>query len=188
MSNIYNMMSLDIYLSSLKQEACDEVYTSITESFVKMPLMSWDIYSNITFGKVHSIKARKDIASVKLFAAKYNWENNIESIFNHQDFEAIIITDANQKILWVNNGFSEMTGYTRAEALDNTPRFLQGPSTSLKSKRRIRKKISISDKPFEDIIINHKKNGETYECAVKIFPLFSDNCKSHYIALERRVG
>jgi len=114
--------------------------------------------------------------------------SSLDKVQCDEVYKAIIITDINQKILWVNGGFTQMTGFTKAEALDKTPRLLQGPSTSLNSKRRIRKKLSTCDKPFEDVIINHKKNGEIYECEVKIFPLHSNNYKSHYIALERQVG
>ena len=132
-------------------------------------------------------KRFQDIIEVKSLASKFNWQNNIDSIFENVQFEAILVTDINEKILWVNNGFSNMTGFSKTDALTKTPRFLQGSKTSIESKQRIRKNLKIN-LPFKDVIINHKKNGVPYKCEVKIFPLYNNGNKTHYIALERQVG
>lgn len=39
--------------------------------------------------------------------------------------EAVVVTDANNKIIAVNQAFSEITGYSEAEALGNNPRILK---------------------------------------------------------------
>ena len=77
-------------------------------------------------------KILNDIEQVKSFAKKSKWKNKIDGIFQNQDFEALVITDINQKILWVNNGFTEMTGYSKKFAINKTPNFLQGENIILK--------------------------------------------------------
>ncbi len=180
-------MSLDIYLSSISENNFDKIYSKIEHNELRLPLMSWDLYSEVNSKKMIESKSFQDIIKVKSLASKFNWQNNMDSIFEKEQFEAIIVTDINQKILWVNNGFSDMTGFSKKEALTKTPRFLQGSKTSITSKQRIRKHLK-TDLPFKDVIINHKKNGIPYKCEVKIFPLYNNGNKTHYIALEREVG
>jgi PAS domain S-box-containing protein len=122
---------------------------------------------------------------VKAFAEKENWKNEIDAIFNDTDFEALIITDADQKILWVNDGFSEMTGYSKKYALNKKPYFLQGANTSAKSRKRIRTKLK-SLQPFTEIITNYQKDNTPYECEVKIIPMFNEGI-THYLAIEKKV-
>ena len=186
-NNLVNMMSLDIYLSSISENNFEKIYSKIEHNILRLPLMSWDIYSKANSKKLIEFKRSQDIIKVKSLASKFNWQDNIDSIFEKEQFEAILVTDINQKILWINNGFSDMTGFSKTEALRKTPRFLQGSETSMKSKQRIRKKLK-TNLPFKEVIINHKKDGIPYKCEVKIFPLYNDGNKTHYIALERQVG
>lgn len=46
------------------------------------------------------------------------------SVFSHAR-EGILITDAHQRILDVNDAFTRLTGYSRAEAIGNTPQILR---------------------------------------------------------------
>lgn len=132
----------------------------------------------------HMMKA--DLERVQTFAKKFKWHNDLEAAFNENDYEALIITDKNQNIIWVNEGFTKMTGYAKKDALNKTPRFLQGEKTSVQTKKRIKSKLAL-DKPFQEVIINHRKDNSTYKCEVKIFPLYNEET-THYIAFEKLVG
>lgn len=179
-------MSLDIYLSSLSNEEYDSVSSKLDYNFKSLPLLSWDIYSQNRQVNLLESQQEQDILKVKALASTFNWNNDIDSIFSDSDYEALIVTDVTQNILWVNNGFPKMTGYSKGDALNKTPRFLQGEKTTEKKRDIIRKKLS-SNLPFQEVIINHKKDGTPYTCEVKIIPLFTNNIKTHYIALEKQV-
>lgn len=184
--NINEMMCLDIYLSSLNVQELKAVdFESNSETIQTMPLLSWDIYSEYRFSQLKELQRNQDILNVKALAQKFKWNVDVNDLFKEESFEAIVVTDFNQKIIWVNDGFKEMTGYSRNETLNRTPGFLQGPETSLEVKERIRIKLS-GITPFKEVIVNYKKNKETYECEVKIFPLFNEKT-THFIALEKRV-
>ena len=48
------------------------------------------------------------------------------------DYDSILITELTlekpgPKIVYVNNGFTKMTGYSKEDAIGKTPRMLQGP-------------------------------------------------------------
>jgi PAS domain-containing protein len=117
-------MCLDIYTSSLSYKEYDKIKLQIKPSKAKfMPLLSWDIFSQHYVNTLENLKTESDIKMVKAFAEKSKWKNEIDTIFNNQDFDALIITDAAQKILWVNDGFTQMTGYSKTFAVNKKPYF-----------------------------------------------------------------
>jgi len=186
-NNLSELMCLDIYSSSLSIEEYDKIKFQIKPSKSKyMSLLSWDIFSENYFKTLENLKIERDIKMVKSFAEKSKWKNKIDILFNNQDFDALIITDADQKIVWVNDGFTQMTGYTKTFAINKKPHFLQGIDTSQKTKKRIREKLK-DLKPFTEIIINYRKDNTPYKCEVKIIPMYSDNV-THYLAIEKKVG
>ena len=74
---------------------------------------------------------------------------------------AMLITDAQRKILWVNFGFSALTGYSPEEAIGRNPReFLQGPNTDVETRERIRR--GLNGEGFDGYILNYHKNGTPY--------------------------
>ncbi len=184
--NLAEMRCLDIYLSSLSEEKSKEI-TSVIEpsNNTTIPLLSWDFFSENHFKKIEDLRKKKDLNQLKDLAKKYNWKNNLEEIFHQNSFDAIILTDLNQKIIWVNDGFVSMTGYSKSFATKRTPRFLQGEHTSKAKKEKIKSALK-KDKPFKEVVINYKKDKSVYKCQVKIIPLY-DYDTTHFIALETEV-
>lgn len=186
-NELSKMMSLDIFLASLNKQENALLESQISaESNKIMPLLSWDLYSDHYFDTLNSIRRTNDIQQIRTFAQQFKWKNSIDPIFANEKFEAIILTDLSQRIVWVNDGFATMTGYSRKDALDRTPSFLQGPASSKDAKERFRQKLA-GIEPFKEIITNYKKNKDAYTCEVKIFPLYTEKT-THFIALEKRVG
>lgn len=188
MSNsLTDLMCLDIYLSSLNDKEYQSIKKELETAEPKMmPLLSWDIFMDGNHRYTSALKRKQDLFSIKNLAKEYQWNNNIENLFESMDYEAIIVTDKDQKIIWVNDGFSEMTGYSTQFAIKKTPRFLQGNQTKEATKNRIRFKIK-QHKPFSEVIVNHRKDGTTYKCKVNIIPLYH-NQTTHYIAFEKQIA
>lgn len=151
-----------------------------------MPLLSWDIYIQQFYKNIKHLEKQTELAELNRFAEKFNWENDIDSLINENDYEAIVVTDMSQKIIYVNSGFTEMTGYTKKFAMNKKPSFLQGEATSEETKAKIRQHLK-DDIPFKEVIINYKKDKTPYKCEVQIIPLFGKGT-THYIALERQVS
>ncbi|MDR7037277.1 MULTISPECIES: HWE histidine kinase domain-containing protein [Methylobacterium] len=89
----------------------------------------------------------------------------------------MIITDPNKPdnpIVFVNDAFSKLTGYARAEILGNNCRFLQGPETDHRDVARIRDAIE-RRVPIEIELLNHKKSGEVFWNRLLISPVFDDD-------------
>jgi len=57
--------------------------------------------------------------------------------------------------------------------------------SNMETSREIREKIN-NRLPFESKVINYKKNGKTYDCLIKSYPIFDSKGKlTHFIALEK---
>lgn len=184
--DLTKMMCLDVYLSSLDRQEYSAIKHLLKPSNTeKLPLMSWGIFGSHYQKTSGKLKRDADIKEIRNMAMKLQWKNDLDAIFENESFEALVVTDMSKKILWVNDGFVEMTGYSKKFALDQTPEFLQGEGTTDKQKSEIRHKLSVN-KPFTKIITNYKKDNTPYECELKVFPLYGAET-THYLALEKKV-
>jgi PAS domain S-box-containing protein len=101
---------------------------------------------------------------------------------------AIILTDKEGRIEWVNEGFTRSTGYTLEEAVGKKPgALLQGPDTDPATVQRIREKLR-SKQPFTEEILNYTKQGEPYWLSLNITPTLDQNGNvTQFIAVESDV-
>jgi PAS domain S-box-containing protein len=97
---------------------------------------------------------------------------------------AVILTDSSRQILWVNDDFTAITGYTLAEVIGRKPSVLQGPGTEKAAVNRIRRALE-SQVPVKEALTNYRKNGEAYCCKLVIYPVFNPQQElTNYIAFE----
>ncbi|TYP97537.1 PAS domain S-box-containing protein [Tenacibaculum adriaticum] len=153
---------------------------------VIMPLLSWDIFSQFSLNKndIYNLQDQ-EIKQLLYFSHKYKWDQNIQSILTKNSYEALVLTNNAKEIIWVNEGFTKMTGYSKEYVKHKTPSFLQGKDTSENKKTIIRKKIN-NNTPFKEVILNYKKDGTPYQCEIYIIPLKKENT-THYLALEKAI-
>lgn len=102
---------------------------------------------------------------------------------------AVILTDADKRILWVNQDFEVVTGYSIGEVIGRHPgRILQGPRTEPDAIQRIREGLA-SEESFKETITNYRKDGESYVCTLVIHPIHdADNKLVNYLAFEVNSG
>ncbi|HSI69207.1 MAG TPA: PAS domain-containing protein [Gillisia sp.] len=186
-NDLSKMMCLDLYLSSLSHTEYQKIKQHLKATGnSQMPLMSWDISGQAYQRRIQVLQKKNDLSKLLDLAGKYNWNNSITEILANRDYEALVLTDVSQKIVWVNKGFSEMTGYSAKFALNRSPSFLSGPETSTIARKRIAEKLN-EGMPFKEVIVNYRKNKDKYNCELNIFPLYGNEV-THYLALERQVG
>ncbi|MDR7132594.1 PAS domain S-box-containing protein [Algoriphagus sp. 4150] len=145
------------------------------------PLMSWDISNPMS-----EIRAKKieDLETLMGFSELHHWQVDLNKELT-AGYQALVLTDSDQQILWVNQGFHTMTGYTPEFALGKKPSFLQGANTSENAKRRIREGLA-AGRNITEVVTNYRKDGEEYECRISIIPLIhSTRGITHFLALER---
>jgi PAS domain S-box-containing protein len=105
-------------------------------------------------------KAEAEIKQLSLVAAKTN--------------SAIVITNRQGLVTWVNNAFMTISGYTLAEVMGKKPGVvLQGKDTNPAHVQKIREGLA-SKKPFVQEILNYHKDGTPYWLSLSITPILNE--------------
>ncbi|MEX2363878.1 MAG: PAS domain S-box protein [Balneolaceae bacterium] len=108
------------------------------------------------------------------------------------DYDSILITDLNldkpgPKIVYVNEGFTEMTGYTKEEVLGKTPRILQGEKTDRFVLDRLVNRLTHGE-AFFGHTINYKKDGSEFVNQWDIHPLTNKEGEvTHWVSYQRDI-
>jgi PAS domain-containing protein len=90
-----------------------------------------------------------DISNLINILNESYWTSNITTMIFQKDYDALVLTDKKQKIVWVSGGFTNMTGYSKTFAIGKRPSFLQGEKTSTIVKKQLK----------EDLAFNHTYSG-----------------------------
>ena len=116
----------------------------------------------------------------------------LESVVTNTN-DAIMITDAEcyaksgPKIVYVNEAFTKMTGYSAADITGKTPLVLRGPKTDKAEEKR----LSQAYKNFETCeitTINYKKNGEPFWVYYSVSPVANEAGKiTNWISIQRDI-
>lgn len=94
----------------------------------------------------------------------------------------MIVTDPNQPdnpIIFYNEAFRKLTGYSDEEVIGRNCRFLQGPDTDQDTVKRMRERIGAGQDVAVDIL-NYRKDGTTFWNAVFISPVRDEADKIIY--------
>jgi PAS domain S-box-containing protein len=86
----------------------------------------------------------------------------------------VIIQDKNRNVIWVNNAFTQLTGYSMEECMGKfIGDICDGPETNMETLHYVQQQVSRNE-PFRIETINYKKNGDTYWSDVSCKPIFND--------------
>ncbi len=158
-----------------------------TSKLQRGPLLCWDIYATYLVQQAKNFNRQLELDILKSFKYEYRWEVDFDVLIENKNYDALVLTNANQEICWVNKGFRKMTGYSESFAKGKTPNFLQGEATSKIKINRIREHIKRGVE-VKECVVNYRKNGEIYNCEIHILPLKDRHQKiTHLLALENVV-
>lgn len=114
-------------------------------------------------------------------------ENAIRS-----DYDSIIITTLElekpgPEIVYVNDGFTRMTGYSREEAIGNTPRMLQGEKTDRAVLDKLKKRLK-EGQSFFGHTVNYRKDGSEFINQWDIHPLTNNEGEiTHWVSYQHDI-
>jgi diguanylate cyclase (GGDEF)-like protein/PAS domain S-box-containing protein len=101
--------------------------------------------------------------------------------------QIVMITNAQQEIVYVNAAFTRLTGYAAQEALGCTPRFLQGPDTSQATRVSLREALARGRRAHAEIL-NYRKSGEPFWVEMSIVPVRDPaGTLTHWVAVTRDI-
>jgi len=101
--------------------------------------------------------------------------------------EAGSVDEPGPKIVFVNEAFERITGYSSAEAVGRSPRMLQGALTRREELDRVRAALQ-HNLPVRVELINYTKSGKPYWIEMQIAPLADERgTVTHLVAVEHDI-
>ncbi|SEN78668.1 PAS domain S-box-containing protein [Mucilaginibacter gossypiicola] len=138
---------------------------------------------------VKVIGAMQDITRQK---EEEQWLRLTESALRYAT-DAVVIVEAEpdnmhqRKIVYVNEAFTYITGYSQWEVTDTFTNILWGANNQLPDTGEMIDTFE-QNGPFEVEVINYKKNGERYWSSKSVSPVKDNTGKTtHWISIERDV-
>jgi PAS domain S-box-containing protein len=108
------------------------------------------------------------------------------------DYDSILITDLDLEhggphIVFVNEGFTRLTGYTREEVIGKTPRLLQGPKTDPETLTRLKHSLQ-EGHSFFGSAVNYRKDGSEFINQWDIHPIYNDAGElTHWVSYQHDI-
>jgi|AntRauTorckE6833_2_1112554.scaffolds.fasta_scaffold03414_4 diguanylate cyclase (GGDEF)-like protein/PAS domain S-box-containing protein len=104
----------------------------------------------------------------------------------------LLVTDARldepgPEIVYINQAFTKMTGYTWDDLKGKTPRILQGERTDRAELKRLRECLE-RGKEFKGSNVNYRKDGSPYLVEWNVAPVFDEQGElTHFISIQRDI-
>jgi PAS domain S-box-containing protein len=116
----------------------------------------------------------------------------LESVVTHTN-DAVLITEGapleapGPVVVYANEAFERMTGYSRQDIVGQSPRLLQGPLSDQKELQKLSHHLHAGE-PYETCLINYRKDGTPFWIDMRISPVWDQEDRlTHFIAIERDV-
>lgn len=157
-------------------------HIGVTNETQLLGLVSFtEIMSDIEVAYVRELQRALRVRDRALSASRRNLRLAERIIEN--TLEGVIITDARSRILSVNPAFTKITGYTEAEVLGETPRFLSSGRHDENFYSDLWRELS-QNGHWQGEIWNRKKNGELLPEFLSITAIRDEQGKvSHYAGM-----
>ncbi len=116
----------------------------------------------------------------------------LESVVKNTS-DGVFVTEATEgdwseaKILYVNSGFTHMTGYSAAEVMGRTPCLLQGAETDPSQLAKITAALS-HQKPIQVELLNYRKDGSEFWVELTVVPIADRKDRyTHWVAVQHDI-
>ena len=103
-------------------------------------------------------------------------------------FDSITITRSTKaggpKIIYVNDAFTDLTGYAAADVIGHTPGMLQGADTDHAVLKRLDETVARGE-TFHGTAVNYRKDGSAFDMEWKVSFVGADEEAEYYLAVQR---
>lgn len=103
--------------------------------------------------------------------------------------DAMVVTDAQGGVEWVNPAFTAMCGHALVEIKGRKPgHFLRGPETDPVTARRLRDAIA-ERHACRETLVNYHKDGSVYRVDIRLYPILDDDGQPlWFVAREQKLA
>lgn len=113
-------------------------------------------------------------------------KEELETILAHVA-DAVVLTDADARILYVNPAWERLTGYSLSEVFYQNPRLLQSGNTPHKTYQEMWTAI-LSGEAWRGVLQNKRKNGDLFDAELTVAPVLDAQNRAHYfVGVQRDV-
>lgn len=125
--------------------------------------------------------------SVSSMLSLYHMDDLLNALVDHS-LTSVMITKAESDtpIVYVNNAFTDLTGYKSEEVIGRSPKILQGPDTNQEVLDRLRDDLG-AGRAFEGQAVNYRSDCSTFDMFWRVFPLKDGDGKPvYFVALQEQ--
>ncbi len=126
--------------------------------------------------------------SVTLLMAMGQQQLRLQGIAMESIANAVFITDRDGRITWVNNAFTQLSGYTAGEIYGKTPRLFKSGKYDIPFYRHVWQTI-LKGKVWRGEVVNRHKDGNLYTVNQTITPLLDTQGNvCHFVAIHEDIS
>jgi len=129
------------------------------------------------------------IAAIRDITSRREIENKLrlQSAALNAAANAVVITDTNDVIQWVNSAFTHLTGYSETDVIGKTPKILRSDRHDASYYKSMHE-IPHAGKIWKGEVINKRKDGSEYFEEQTITPVYDQNgAISHFVAIKHDI-
>ncbi len=103
--------------------------------------------------------------------------------------KACVDSQSGRAVMYVNDAFTRMTGYSSAEVLGRSLHLLGGPKTDPRTLEQMRKALNAGES-LQVELLNYRKDGSELWVELSLVPVpdRTGRCCSHWVMIQRDVG
>jgi PAS domain S-box-containing protein len=102
-------------------------------------------------------------------------------------FETTPLDGVDSSIVYVNQAFTNDTGYRTADLIGKSMKILEGPKTNLEALARIRAALR-TWQPIREEILSYKKDGQEIWFAIELFLISNqEGLFTHWVSMQRNI-
>jgi diguanylate cyclase (GGDEF)-like protein/PAS domain S-box-containing protein len=137
---------------------------------------------------MHDLSRFANQVAISLLAARDQEQIRLQTAALEAAANAVVITDRDGQILWVNRAFTDLTGYSAWEALHNTPRILKSGNQGDQFYKQMWETV-LAGRIWRGELYNRRKDGTLYAEEMTITPVRDAAGEiAHFIAVKQDIS
>ncbi|MEY4703674.1 MAG: hypothetical protein RIR96_1571 [Bacteroidota bacterium] len=172
-----------LFFAAISKEN-EKLYTQLEEKHLDIFGVFINQMQSVLANKIRSEQIERQIEVI----SQSEHELRKLSLIATKSKSGVIIADSLGNIEWVNQAFTNISGYQLDEVIGKKPKdFLQGPYSAEEKKKELSEALA-QKKDIEIVIVNQNKKGEPYYNQLEIVSVFDDAGKHvNFIAIQKDI-